>query len=996
MKTFSLQALFPVAHFFSAAEGRSRPNLWVIMVCSAAMWSPRAMAASAYDEWIQSFPGLSVWNQAPTADPDQDGLANVAEQLLDLNPTVALPIDPNRDNAPGLKTGPGGSLQFGYRVNPFVVAEGEITHGIQNSIDLRMWHWMTSATDGESYWTTLGLDQNQEFFRAVFSHTPPAAVIPKPTFSARSEETLGIFDPNSISPWQLSDAADGSWRGTYRETWTNLRGGMWRKMAANFLVEGDEIPVAAMFSAEAYVAEPGKHLFVRVLVDGQPMKPADVLFASGGAPQVQAARSFEFTGKYDRGLHTLEVQWLGDENASGFIRDAAILIRQGDIDSSRGALLSATPASGSNIETKSTAWVDVPGLEKDIQTEDRDSLIATVSAEASASSGESVWIRVLVDGVVADPGPVEFAAGAFEGTRTMAFGMTDLDPGTHEVRVQWHADSGGTAVLGDRTLTVSAGASANSEPMRILFDSANDEVPAPAQFNPVPGLSHFTLLPADSDVSVIFSAEFPQPAGEPVWARLRIGGTPVPESEVLLTDGDARAGVHSFTFDAKHLGATSGSQATTVSVEWRSDAAIPPEIAARSMVLYVKQHAVPDLAEPPKIGLGYTSGSFGVEPMFGTRNVLVILFDPNRPGHAVPTVADLTEAFFGASDSIADYYEEVSEGRLKLKNAGVLGPYPADNPWGHYWNGPGDHQDKWVEAVTKASANFNFADYDFDGDGYISAWDELAIFIVVPQTTSSGFVRNLWSGQMPLTVDGVYLDLITEWYVSDPVDDYHVGAHEFGHQVLMLGDLYAKSGAAPKVGTQPGAFCLMDQGGFQIAQHLNPVYKLALGWVTPRLLTQDTAVSLVDVKVSRELVVLPRSPGGDSDEYVVLENRPSPPTNARYDFGLPDAGIAVWHIVESPTDSVNPPTCTAQLGWDTQTGGDNARRGIRLVRPSVSYSDFNALWNNGDYDLDAFGLVCPGMGAAHNILVWSDGSQSYEIRNFSGPGAVMTFDIINP
>ena len=184
----------------------------------------------------------------------------------------------------------------------------------------------------------------------------------------------------------------------------------------------------------------------------------------------------------------------------------------------------------------------------------------------------------------------------------------------------------------------------------------------------------------------------------------------------------------------------------------------------------------------------------------------------------------------------------------------------------------------------KADADFDFSQYDFDGDGYISAWDELAVFIVVPQTSSAGFVRNLWSGTVPQDVDGVYLDLITEWYTSDPVGDYYLGTHEVGHQLLMLSDLYRKFQSVAQVGTEPGVYCLMDQNNWQIAQHLNPAYKLALGWITPRIITQDTAISLEDVKVSREVVILPRSPGKAHDEFVVLENRTSPPNNARYDF----------------------------------------------------------------------------------------------------------------
>jgi M6 family metalloprotease-like protein len=984
-----------------SSSGRNAVRLAVVAVAMTLV-AANAAAQSAYDQWIRSFQGISAREQAPTADPDHDGLANVAEQLLGLDPTIQLALDPNRQNAPALWHDRRGELLFRYRIDPKADASGEITHRIQQTTDFQRWQDLAPETDNEHYWAALGLDKPREFFRVKFSHHPPAEALPQPTFSARSEEKLGIFHPSANSPWQLSQAADGEWRGTYREAWANLRAGMWKKIAANFLVEGDAVPVAAMFSAEAYVKEPNKHLFVRLLVDGEAMQPADVLFATGGSPQTRAARSFEFTGIYNRGLHTLEVQWLGDENASGFIRDAALLIRQGDTQDERGRLLTATPDSAANLETTSSSWQDVPGLQKDVQTAgDRDCLTASVSAEAYANSGKSVWVRVLVDGAVAEPGPVRFASGAFEGTRTMAFGICEPAIGTHDVRVQWHADTGSKAALGDRTLTVSVSGNGNNEPMRQFFVAANNMVQAPAAFATVPGLSQFMIMPSDSDVSVIFTAEFPNPTNTAVRARLKIGNTPVPESEIVLTEGGTRAGVHSFTFDAKHIAAQSAPLAATVSVEWMSDATTPPAIAARSIVLYAKQHAVPDLAEPPALGLGYedsrgNANAFRVEPMLGTRNVLVILFDPNRAGNPAPSTAALTTAFFGASDSIADYYDEVSEGRLKLQNAGVLGPYAADHPASYYWSGPGDHQDKWAEAVAKADADFDFSQYDFDGDGYISAWDELAVFIVVPQTNSAGYVRNLWNGAAPQKLDGVYLDLITEWYTSDPVGDYYLGVHEVGHQLMILGDLYRKSSGSTRAGTEPGVYCLMDQGGFQIAQHLNPAYKLALGWVTPRLVTQDAALSLEDVKVSREIVVLPRSPGTATDEYLVLENRPSPATNARYDLGLPDAGVAVWHIVPSTTDSVFPPSCTTQIAWDAQTLDDNARRGIRLIRPSVSYSDLSALWSNEHYDLDAFGLVCPSDGPARNVLLWADGTQSYEIRNFSAPAAVMTFNVINP
>src|SRR6185503_14255008 len=142
---------------------------------------------------------------------------------------------------------------FRYRVDPKADASGEIKHRIQKTSDFQRWQDLAPETDKEHYWTAFGLDNPHEFFRVKFSHDPPAEALPKPTFSARGEEKLGLFNPSAGSPWGLSQAADGEWRATYHEVWTKLRGGMWKKMAPNFLVEGDSLPVAAMFSAEAHV-----------------------------------------------------------------------------------------------------------------------------------------------------------------------------------------------------------------------------------------------------------------------------------------------------------------------------------------------------------------------------------------------------------------------------------------------------------------------------------------------------------------------------------------------------------------------------------------------------------------------------------------------------------------------------------------------------------------------------------------------------------------------
>jgi M6 family metalloprotease-like protein len=822
----------------------------------------------------------------------------------------------------------------------------------------------------------------------------PARAEQQPSFAARVEPRFGE------SPFYFST---GEWRAK-RGRWTDLRSGE-RKLAVRILVEDEDIPVAILFAAEAYVDVAGKRLFARLLVDGETMSPSDVVLVRGesgltrrSASRRRAAQSFEFTARLDRGLHTVEAQWLVDEGATGYVRQAALLVRQGDVDLARGSLRLATAPSGPSVQTMTSSWQEVPGLDVDIETSERDCLTATVSGEAYASAGTSGRVRVTIDGLVAQPGPVEFANGGFEGSRSMVFGRCDLSAGEHAVRAEWQAEAGGSAWFGDRTLTVAALPTGNSDPLRGYFTHADNVVAAPGSYAPMPGMSRDVLLAPNSEIAVVLGVEFAEPPAGEVYARLVVQGQVVEDSEVLLANEDTNAGVHAFVFNAKHVRAGQSSHQGPIGIEWMSKDGEGTEIRARGMSIQVQAQPVPDLATPPPFH-GFVVGSGGIEPVRGEHDVLVILFDPGRPGHPAPAISDLAQAFSGATDSIGDYYRKVSGGRFTLNVVGVLGPYAAAFPADHYWNGPGQHQDKWVEALEQAENQFDFAKYDRDGDGYVHPWRELAIVIVVPQVGSVGGVHHLWdgSGDTPQTFDGVHIELITEWYTSQPLVDYMVGAHELGHQILSLADLYGKNySTQTDHGTRPGRLSVMDLTPSDLTSHVDGPSKLALGWVNPRFVRESDTYALEDVKTSEEVLVLPRLPGGAAAEYLVIENRQDAADNALYDMGLYDSGLAVWHLIEGDADNDPKPNCTSNAIWSGQTGNDNHRQGIRLLRPAIAYSNTNALWSSEDDDLDALGLICPADGPAHNTLVWADGSPSYELRNFSASGPSMTLDVVVP
>src|SRR5262249_27108041 len=155
--------------------------------------------------------------------------------------------------------------------------------------------------------------------------------------------------------------------------------------------------------------------------------------------------------------------------------------------------------------------------------------------------------------------------------------------------------------------------------------------------------------------------------------------------------------------------------------------------------------------------------------------------------------------------------------------------------------------------------------------------------------------------------------------------------------------------------------------------------KLALGWVNPTVVEHDGIFSLQDIKLSQQIIILPRKPGKVNDEFFILENRQDAANNALYDKGLSDSGIAVWQGVESATDKGLPPACMTPGAW-AETGNGQARRGLRVRRPGIVASDFTALWGAPDYDLLDTGLVCPDDAPTpadrRNALIWADGTAS--------------------
>jgi hypothetical protein len=191
--------------------------------------------------------------------------------------------------------------------------------------------------------------------------------------------------------------------------------------------------------------------------------------------------------------------------------------------------------------------------------------------------------------------------------------------------------------------------------------------------------------------------------------------------------------------------------------------------------------------------------------------------------------------------------------------------------------------------------------------------------------------------------------------------------------------------------------------------HLDGFHKLQLGWVTPRIITGPGDFTLFDVAEQlREVFILPRY-GTDAREYFLLETRYSTDdaSDAKYDYGIGDNGLAVYHVIEpgpacQAQDGAQAPGCvpllkpmciTSDFLWDSYFS-NFVRPGLRLIQPDLAHEFIDGFIDFGEtlfgtsagVDLldEAPGgvVVCPpNLGdplpaGGVPLLLWADGSAS--------------------
>jgi M6 family metalloprotease-like protein len=350
-------------------------------------------------------------------------------------------------------------------------------------------------------------------------------------------------------------------------------------------------------------------------------------------------------------------------------------------------------------------------------------------------------------------------------------------------------------------------------------------------------------------------------------------------------------------------------------------------------------------------------------PFTGSRKMLVILVKFTNQANST-TAASWQGRFFGASNSVKDFYTRTSYGNLNIvpaaetsgtANDGIVGWLSLPQTHPNFGGSIGaSAQTLASNAMVAASSFVNYATFDTNGDGMLSESELLIIIIVAGNETSFGGPAacspNVWGHRWGITggvsVDGKTLSSYAMFgenhcTTTTPSAQATLGiiVHETGH-LLGLPDLYDIDQSSEGV----GRWSVMGAGSWnQITRagdspsFMDPWSKLTLGWITPTTVTGTlTNQAIPDAATSSAVF---RFLTGS--EYFLVENR----HGASYDAGLPSTGLLIWHIDDTKT--TNEEECSPGGVAGVPACSTSFHPLVRLVQADNLY-DLENMNNRGD------------------------------------------------
>jgi M6 family metalloprotease-like protein len=326
---------------------------------------------------------------------------------------------------------------------------------------------------------------------------------------------------------------------------------------------------------------------------------------------------------------------------------------------------------------------------------------------------------------------------------------------------------------------------------------------------------------------------------------------------------------------------------------------------------------------------------------------------------------------FGNNGSVRDYFFEVSGQKLTYTNE-VTNYYRAQHNRSYYTDPAIPYGTRAKELIREAldslvADGFDFNPLSNDSGGYIYA---LNIFYAGP--TVNAWSEGLWPHSWNLgTPYNIGTKKFFDYQFTSMGAELTLGTfcHENGHMICDFPDLYDYGYESRGA----GRFCLMASS----ANKKNPIHvgaylKNAAGWadsVTP--ISPGTTVSVVADQNDFHLHEK------NSTEYFIIENR----QQTGRDAGIPDAGLAIWHIDE--TASNNNEQMTAAMHYECALEQADGDFDLENGANSGDGADLFAAPAAADFD----------QSSTPNSNWWDGSSSGLDISSVSAPGPTMTFNV---
>ena len=259
--------------------------------------------------------------------------------------------------------------------------------------------------------------------------------------------------------------------------------------------------------------------------------------------------------------------------------------------------------------------------------------------------------------------------------------------------------------------------------------------------------------------------------------------------------------------------------------------------------------------------------------------------------------------------SVRDYFIEQSYGMLTI-DFDVVGPLTLSKTRSYYGSSPNSSLDDRapemvIEALKLANSQVNYADYDWNGNGYVD--QVYVIYAGVTYYATQGYIwPHEWSlasakyygcGTGTQVMDGVYIDtyaVSNELSSSTTLEGIGTACHEFSH-CLGYPDFYDTSYAG---GTAGQNWDLLDGGCYNGPKRIGEIpspytayERWMAGWIDLIPLTEPCRVKDMPA-INEEGVAYVIKNSGNTNEYYILENR----QQKTFGRGNRGHGLMIWHI----------------------------------------------------------------------------------------------------